>query len=376
MKRLKKNPLVVVALLLLAGACEKTEQMGPDSFYRNQDMAYFKNGSVIFSADNPYVTQLIAGKHIDVGEVQVWDDGDYLYVRYVIDADLTPDDPGDDSSPTLIYETHLSVTSSFEDIPLTRKGQPIVGQFAYSNRYDPGLTEVIYEIKLEWDINEPIYVAAHAMVKKMGGLTGLESALPDQVTMNVAYPGLGYGTSSYFDATISGGTMLDGIYDSWCIDIDNAIYPNSSYLAGVYSSYEDLPAGIVEYPENLDLVNWIINQEYIGKTSPGGYGTYTWGDIQVAIWTLVEDDPPGAVGIYSSDRVDEIVAAAYTGGDDFLPECGGEVAVIVVPGGGAQVVIAQVTLIEVEVPCDDIEETAWGEGEGFPWKSWAMYFIY
>jgi hypothetical protein len=170
--------------------------------------------------------------------------------------------------------------------------------------------------------------------------------------------------------------MLDGVYDSWCIDIDNVIYSNNPYPAGVYSSYEDLPPGMVEYPENLVFVNWVINQEFIGKTSPGGFGTYTWGDIQVAIWTLIEDDPPGAVGLFSWDRVNEIVTGAYAGGEDFSPGCGEHVAVIIVPEGGAQVVITQVTLIEVEVPCNTIDESAWGEGIEFTRKNWAMYFIY
>jgi hypothetical protein len=352
------------------------EQMKPDPFLKNSDLIYFKSGDVTFSVDDPYVTELIAGQSIDVGEVQVWDDGEYLYVRYLIDADLTPDDPGDDSSQTLIYETHVAIASSFEDIPQTKKGQPKIGHFPYSNSFETGVTEVMHEIKLDINPDEPVYISAHAVVKKLGGITGLETTLPEEVTMSVTYPGTEYGSFSYFDVTVTGGTMLDGMYDSWCIDVDNVIYPDSSYMAGVYSSYEDLPADIVEYPENLVYVNWIINQDFVGKTSPGGFGTYTWGDIQVAVWTLIDDNLSASVGSFSPDRVQEIVDAAYASGEDFSPECGEHVAVIIVPTGTTQLVIAQVTLIEVKVPCDDIEETAWGKGNDFIKKNWAMYFIY
>ena len=51
-------------------------------------------------------------------------------------------------------------------------------------------------------------------------------------------------------------------------------------------------------------------------------------------------------------------------------------AVILAPVNGQQVIIAQVTLIEVGVPCETIDETAWGEGLEFPGKNWAMYFEY
>ncbi|MEJ2251160.1 MAG: hypothetical protein P8Y97_16095 [Candidatus Lokiarchaeota archaeon] len=336
------------------------------------------------SSEEPFVTELIAGggnekSAIDVGEIRVWNDADYLYVKYVIDTDLTPDNPSDDGVPTLIYESHLHIEEHFMSIP-QKNGNPIPGQFNYKTEHDPGVSEFTYEIPITWDIDTQVSIAAHALVQKIGGLDGLELALPDQVTMSVIYP---YGGGpAYFPHTyISGGTNLDGDYLGWCIDTDNVIYQNTQYQADIYSSYENLPEGLVEYPENLDLVNWIINQEYVGQQSPGCSGIYTYGDVQRAIWELIEDVPStSGLEAWSQCRVNEILATAYINGEGFEPDCGDVIAIILAPFNNQQTpmqtVIAQVTLIDVNVPCDTIDETAWGAGFDFPGKNWATYFTY
>ncbi len=40
---------------------------------------------------------------------------------------------------------------------------------------------------------------------------------------------------------------------------------------------------MIEKPYNFDLVNWILNQNFVYKNA-GGTGNYTYGDIQRAIW--------------------------------------------------------------------------------------------
>ena len=107
------------------------------------------------------------------------------------------------------------------------------------------------------------FIAAHGVVQT-GGADGLEAMLPDQVTISTVYPGLEFSAPSYFDITVSGGTTLDGTYDGYCVDTDGGAV---SGTANVYSSYEPLPQTRIEYPENLDLVNWIINQGFEGQPS-------------------------------------------------------------------------------------------------------------
>ena len=78
---------------------------------------------------DPFVTDLIAGggneaSQMDVGDVLVWNDASNLYVRYVTTG-------GD----WCITETHLAVATTIEEIPTTKKGNPIPGQFYYSSEY-------------------------------------------------------------------------------------------------------------------------------------------------------------------------------------------------------------------------------------------------
>jgi hypothetical protein len=189
------------------------------------------------------------------------------------------------------------------------------------------------------------------------GLNNFAAALPGQVQFRVTYPVAG--GEAYFPHVYVTGAPLTGDFDGWCVDTDNVIYQNTSYTANVYSSYEDLPAGLVEKPYNFDLINWILNQGFVGQTSPGGYGTYTYGDVQRAIWTLIEDqNSTSGLGSWNQNRVNEILAGANANGEGFVPDCNDYIAVVlqpVLPDGtttSAQVIaVAQVTMIEVGLEC-------------------------
>ena len=137
-----------------------------------------------------------------------------------------------------------------------------------------------------------------------------EAALPGQIQMKVKYPYTG--APSYFE-TLVNGDPLTGTYEGWCVDTDHVIY-QVWYTADVYSSYEDLPVEVIDIPENLDLVNWIINQDYVGQLSSGCIGNNTYGEVQRAIWTLIDPNSTSGLGSWSECRVAEIVAAAQAGG--------------------------------------------------------------
>ncbi|HBW30363.1 MAG TPA: hypothetical protein DEF48_09795, partial [Nostoc sp. UBA8866] len=186
-------------------------------------------------------------------------------------------------------------------------------------------------------------------------LQALKLTLPDNnVNIVVAYPGSGGDGPSYVDLTISNGNFLNGLYDTYCIDANQTIVPGQSYQAQVYSSYNDpLPTGIIDKPENLDEINWLINQKFVGKQSSGGLGAYTSGDIQVAIWTLLENTVPsnilGTVGAYNQNRANQIVEAAFQNGGGFVPGISQDgipqdIGIIVVPVNQTGTNIAQSTI--------------------------------
>jgi len=226
-------------------------------------------------------------------------------------------------------------------------------------------------------------------VKKAIGadLDYLSDSLPETVQMSVTYPDAN--DLSYFQLTVP-SSDLAGTYLSWCIDTDNVIYENTLYNAAVYSSYdiEALQAHAppildeVAFYGNLPKVNYIINQDYVGTTACGG-GTYTYGDVQRAIWELIENAPfsTSGLGTWTQAHVDCIKENAntdQTNNGPFVPGCGDSVAVIFAPDTVNQVILAQVVFGELDIAqCFYQDETAWGDGIEFAAdRGWATYFTH
>lgn len=372
---------IVILGLVFAGCGGITNITAPSSTVEQGVIYLDRNGVEPCQGNYP----LYAGQDSLVGEVIVTDNGVNLCVEYVLDQNAL--DEG-----WLIYETHIAVGADVFDIPQTKPkkdetyGNPKVGNFPYGDD-DLGGVPSYMECGIpipDVECGTPFVIAAHAVVKKLGDLEGLDLILPDQVFLAVSCPPA-ENENGYFDVTISGGTVLDGIYEGWCIDIDNEIdCPDVVYEANVYSSYEEgLPECLVENPENLDLVNWILNQNYIGEVS-GCDGHYTMGDIQRAIWELLEGDEPDGdegEGDWLQCRVDEIITNAMAYGEGFEPSCGEKAAVILAPIPECAI---QIIIIMVDVPCEG-DETAWAAAcePGTPGSirfvkqgNWATYFTY
>jgi hypothetical protein len=135
-------------------------------------------------------------------------------------------------------------------------------------------------------------------------------------------------------------------------------------------SYGTLPAGLVDYPENLDLANWLMNQNLIGTEAPGGLGIYTKYDLQMALWTLL-DDPPPSSDYPDADpaRVAAMVASAQANGEGFKPGAGQFCIIIINPVDAACVTNGQVSIILLKCPP---KECYGGCTPGF-WKNNAFH---
>lgn len=119
---------------------------------------------LLFSAQSGYAQRLcchpdvdiMAGQHMDVGDILYWIDGDFLYITYQITEE-----------GWYLKETHLSVVCDDPDLfPMTRKGNPIPGHFAYKTEHDPYVTEYTYMIEGS-DFPDDcmvLFIAAHAEV--------------------------------------------------------------------------------------------------------------------------------------------------------------------------------------------------------------------
>jgi len=320
----------------------------------------------------------------DVGDIYAMHSGNTLTVMFETEDGWAVDG------------AHIAVAKCVNRIPQSN-GNPVPGQFQYHFTFSP-TTSGELSMALTIPVGDVHYLAVHLNVRHAIGynppdINAFDAALPEQVSVMVGYPG----SQSYFEDHISGGTILDGMYIGGCLDIGHFISPSVIYTANVYSSYEGLPPTVtIDHPENLDLINWIVNQNFIGKTASDG-NPFTWGDVQEAMWALVDNEyylEAGKIG--TAAHVVEIVALACANGEDFVPGCGGSVVVILQPiegtvGGTSQAIFAQVIYAQLGIYCTPIYgcgETGWGivggifgdcHGDGlgpqndFCGKNWAEY---
>ena len=80
-------------------------------------------------------------------------------------------------------------------------------------------------------------------------------------------------------------------------------------------------------PQNFPEVNWIINQNFVGNVDPNGGTVYTYGDVQLAIWTLIVSNPPNStdgIGTYTQSHVDDILSQAAANGVNFVERTSGQ----------------------------------------------------
>jgi hypothetical protein len=339
-----------------------------------------------------------------------------LLVRYLFnDVDQNGQN---DMFPWVVKEIHFDIGNSLQDIPVNKSRNPVPGQFDYKVELDSPWTQTIVEFPVTLPLDpesDGYFVAAHGAACYLGGVEGFNFYLPNNTVQLVAqnYPAPGStaywkfklnnaGFISTYDSDGDGGPLQAGEYLGWCIDVDHNISPGATYNSQLFSSYETLPAwligpGMLEHPENLDEVNYLINtfntgQVIIHKTASCNiiYNTetqepvqsdITYGDIQRAIWILL-DDGFGTNGPYNQDRVNAILCDVDANGHNFIPKCNQKIVFIVVPNIGDkisyQLIIGQPVIGEVQVPCDTQCETAWGDGKigaNFPGaKQWGTYF--
>jgi len=295
---------------------------------------------------DPFTTELIADggdetSAIDVGDVLVWNDGDILYVQYVVTA------------PWCLTETHLHVATSLEGIP-QKKGNPPPGKFEYSMDHDPAITEYTYTIPLTWDTCTKLFIAAHAVVQK----TTIITAAPYYASVVIDY---------------SQGLTKGGALVRWQRSTPEQ---GLAFETGQNEfNFFSLGFGgwiIVEF--DCPIQNGEGNDvKIIEDTWGGGYPLET-ADIFASKdgtnWTyLGEADNTNQVGIHTISEFDLGILnwAKYIKIEDTCdPTPHNDAA----DGYDLNAVESLQDCVEIQ------EETAWAAGSDFPGKNWATYFKY
>lgn len=127
---------------------------------------FIEAGSLTTTPPDLMCVDLLADQDLDVGEVCVSNDSDNLHVTYDTDDGWE------------LTETHLAMGEAEDDIPQTRKGKAIPGQFPHAADHDPPVDTFTYTIPLAdlgADPEDVLTIAAHAVVEK----DGTESAWGD-----------------------------------------------------------------------------------------------------------------------------------------------------------------------------------------------------
>jgi hypothetical protein len=292
------------------------------------------------------VGDFIAGQHTVVGQVFVEQNGDILTVSI------------ETTGGWCMTETHVYVG---EEPPA--KSAP--GQFPYG---DDGLSCVDNWETPGIDVSEfdgTIYLAVHGVVEGDETGTTIQSSWAGYVQVT-AKRGNGWAMNSYFDVSVADWGGLSGTYEGWCVDVDRHLSFKETYSALAFSTYDlPFPAGIIAHPENLDLINYLLNQDFVGQESPGGFGPYTFSDVQRVIWGLLDThNSESGLKEWDQNRVDEILADVLANGEGFVPQCGQVYGVVLVPVDPANdnEIVGQPVLIPLPVNCGEGEETAWGQG--------------
>lgn len=350
-----------------------------------------------------------------------------LRVTYSLYDDYISNSSSSDSRDDWgLSEIHFDFGGTKGSLPVAKNGNPQVGKFDFGGKmvaFDPTNTSsqisfTVYGVS-ESDLT---YWAAHAVVSQRPALQAFNESLPKQVSVTLSDgpdQDLGPVEDSYWEVTVSGSSesWLNQTFKAWCVDTTGTASETNFFAANLYSSVADDLTGIpVDKPLNFDRVNWLLNHadyfvgrtindvvtygglvadssDYVNGGTAAGYtedlastsslGVITFGDIQRAIWGLIDNTQSTAgLGPYSLARADELADMAYIHGKGYVPECDDKVAVVFKPlAATGQIVIGQVTMAGSTYPCNGSSDTGWAitdgiaglGGSGGFGSSWAEY---
>jgi hypothetical protein len=158
---LMKNLLVPFKLILLATGfafllfgCSKEKTVATPNAGRSAATMYFKNGSQV--CGQVRTVNFIAGQHILVGNIEVYNSADSIYVTYKTTGDWR------------MRTLHLFV-GKCNQLPVNKSGNPVPGRFPYSKSFGSYCaTEFTFRF-LKSAFDSCFCVAAHAEVARANG---------------------------------------------------------------------------------------------------------------------------------------------------------------------------------------------------------------
>jgi len=326
-----------------------------------------------------YSTPLVSGRVNDIGKIYVDREGNALKITY----DIT--EPG-----WSMTKTFLHVTDNPNGFPTLASGVPDIQNFTYKSDHAE-LDSFTYVIDVTGQTN--VYISANANVSQATQCkvdpSIINASVPtDPVLQLVSFSG----NPAYFRMFIydyQGNTMYQGNFFGNCVDLENPIDQRVRYFPKLVSSYDTdaaLLECIVDRPENLDVINFLINQDYATK-----FGA-TSNEVQAAIWTLIDDDNPvnGAAGFdFDAAITKQIIDDSKAKGEFYIPSCDGYFVVLLDQDCKDALANNQTPNVTVQqsimwLPVSGVTSAhrtslgectnAWGVGTKFANIGWSQYF--
>lgn len=134
-------------------SCENEANPNEQRVAQTTNAATIVSNAVLNGLDSCVNTNLMAGQHHDAGDVRVYADLNNVYIEYTATGNW------------FIKKTHL-YSGDCAQIPVTRNGIPIPGQFPVSNSYPNGTQSIVYAFAKS-NLPECFCVAAHAEVYRV-----------------------------------------------------------------------------------------------------------------------------------------------------------------------------------------------------------------
>lgn len=248
---------------------------------------------------------LIAGQYEKVGEVTtLWRDDDLLVTYYLTDLSWK------------ITEIHFGWFSGPQENVV-----PGQLQFKQENLNTQAIQfsiprgTICGKCDLPAKCTCPCYFAAHAVVSQSipcekQDMSAKTLYMRDDLPDFVQFRGFLGGNRALFRLELQGEPPLNGNgFNGWCLDRDAEIPNGLWHNAAVIHTWDDGALdGVIEHPENIDLIEWIVLQDFVGHKSFCNEIVQRY-HVQNAIWHLADGRPPTIDGLGCVAKA--IVNSAY-----------------------------------------------------------------
>lgn len=333
---------------------------------------------------------LYAGQHMDAGDVLIKYVDGHVWAKIVISGEMNGHDGW------LISQAHMQAATSLAGIPKTKTGNPIPGQFAIDEMFDPGVLDTGWFDLGAFPSGQEMIVAAHAKLvhEEVGHMvphtfcisSGTDTMLAGGGNAVVTTANTWAGIDNSINMTLLGSPLARYIWDAEFVTADCANYgghvdfTHGLNIIGTPTSATLMIAADNAFAFQLNsedetAVN--LSDDWRTEIMLGNYDPpITQGDLGGELDDVVVlDGNPTAWGqIYTYD----VLSALHTGSNVFNATAVNADWSTADPLGNPAMLIYKLCGTSEEYIIDEYydDESGWGDGTGFPGANWATYIEY